>query len=66
MYSRLYTGFWHLKKATVLFLNVFNAGLIGAGYEVDPRCTSGDRRHILLILIFPLGDAGGPQAHVLL
>lgn len=64
MYSRLYTGFWHLKKATILFLNMFNAGLVGAGYEVDPRRTSGDRRHILLI--FPLGDAGGSRDRVLL
>lgn len=59
IYVRLYAGFWHLKKATALFLNMFDPGLVGAGYIVDPRQTAEGRPSLLVIL---LGDADGSQA----
>lgn len=60
IYVKLYAGFWHLKKAAVLFLNMFDPGLVGAGYIVDPRHTAAEGRPGLLVI--PPGDADGSQA----
>lgn len=60
IYVRLYAGFWRLKKA--LFLNMFDLGLVGAGYIVDPRHTAEEGRPSLLVIL--VGDADGSQASV--